>query len=127
MDMKRLLMEVGDAVAVNAGGYLFKTVDPAVDQYIPPLNPNTSGGLGANAKYAKAGIYSLIGVLADYFLGEKDGVLGYVGRYGAELAYGLGAGTIAADPVTLRRYQPAATASPANIQVTTFPTGSVIS
>jgi len=127
MDMKKLLEEVGDAVVTAyAGGMAFKYVDPVVDK-ISPLNPNTSGGLGANAKYAKAGIYSVVGILADYFLGDKEGALSYVGKYGSEFFYGLGAATVAADPVTLRRYQPAAVASPANLQITTYPTGSVIS
>jgi len=128
MDMKRLLEEVGDAVVTAYGGGLaFQYVDPVINSSIPQLNPNTSGGLGSNAKYAKAGIYSLVGILADYFLGDKEGALGYLGKYGSEFFYGLGAATVAADPVTVRRYQPATVASPANIQVTTYPTGSVIS
>jgi len=128
MDIKKLLEEVGDAVVTAYGGGLaFQYVDPVVNQTLPPLNSSTSGGLGANAKYAKAGIYSVIGILADYFLGDKDGALGYVGKYGSEFLYGLGAATVAADPLTLRRYQPVAVATPANIQVTTYPTGSVIS
>ena len=131
MDIKKLLEEVGDAVVTAyGGGLVFQYVDPAINQAIPQLNPQTatsSGGLGANAKYAKAGVYSLVGILADYFLGDKDGALGYVGKYGSEFLYGLGAATVAADPLTLRRYQPAAVATPANIQVTTYPTGSVIS
>jgi hypothetical protein len=128
MDMKKLLEEVGDAVVTAyAGGMAFKYVDPAINSSIPQLNPTTSGGLGANAKYAKAGIYSIVGILADYFLGDKDGALSYIGKYGSEFFYGLGAATIAADPVTLARYQPAPAATPANIQITTYPTGSVIS
>jgi len=128
MDMKKLLEEVGDAVVTAyAGGMAFQYVDPVVNQTLPPLNPNTSGGLGSNAKYAKAGVYSVVGILADYFLGDKDGALGYVGKYGSEFFYGLGAATVAADPVTLRRYQPATVATPANVQITTYPTGSVIS
>jgi len=128
MDIKKLLEEAGDAVAITfVGGSAFSVVDPAIDKILPPLNPNTSGGLGANAKYAKAGIYSIAGILADYFLGEKDGMMKYVGRYGSEFLYGLGAATVAADPVTLRTYQPARVATPTNLRVTTYPTGSVIS
>ena len=125
IDIKKIGMIAADAVAVNAGGYLFTKIDPIIDKNISYLNPNSSKGLGKDAKYAKAALYSGIGVALDYFLTERGGVLEQVAKYGSQVLYGLGAGTIAGDPVIQTVYK-TADVSPSTEYVN-FPAGSVIS
>ena len=132
--MARDIMEfikgpVARAALINAAGYSFQYIDPAVDKAVPMLDPNSANGLGANEKFGKAALYSGIGLAAEYFLGEgKSEVARMAAEYGADFLYGLAGATIAADPVSFpKTFQTAATGGTAAAPSYSMPVGSVIS
>lgn len=100
---KDLMRNIGESLlelgVINAGGYAFKFVDPAINKvnfFSSNVSTNTS------AKWKKALLYSSLGLIADVAIEEvADG--NEIGEYIAEgvgdFLYGLSAGTIAADPV----------------------------
>lgn len=95
----RAMCAVGEAVAVNVGGYAFKFVDPIMQKINPALNQNDAVN-GKNAKWIKSGIYTFGGValkvLAPELLGDKLGEP--VGDYGSLALFGLSAGNLIGDP-----------------------------
>lgn len=119
---------VGDAVSINVGGYLSKPFDDNVlYQALPQLNPNASGSLGANAKYAKSALYSGVGLLMQYFLGDKAGAIGDVANYGSMVLYGMSAGE-GRDPVMYpKTYKTANSSGTAKAPVYRVPVGQIIS
>ena len=119
MDTERFISALGPAVSVNAGGFAFQYLDPVVTPMV--------SSLGTNAKWAKVGGYTVLGILADVFLSEKGGIVGKVGEYGADALYGLSAATIAADPVAFPKTFRTATSTGTSMSPSfSVPTGSVI-
>ena len=129
MNMKDFLKgPVGDAVSINVGGYASKPFDDNVlYKVLPQLNPNASGSLGSNAKYAKSALYSGVGLLLQYFAGDKSGVVGDAANYGSMLLYGMSAGE-GRDPVAFpKTYKTMNSSGTSKAPVYHVPLGQIIS
>lgn len=129
MNVKEFLAgPVVDAASVNVGGYISKPFDDNVlYKVLPQLNPNASGSLGANAKYAKSALYTGAGLLLQFLVGDKGGSVGKIADAGSMVLYGMSA-CEGRDPVMYpKTYKTAASSGTANAPTYRVPLGQIVS